>query len=538
MLKVIIADDEEKVCQLIYKLIDWKSLDMDIAGVAHNGIEALDLVKRLHVDLIITDIRMPGYDGLELISRIKRINNDIDFIIISGYSNFEYAQRAIKYGVIDYLLKPIKKNELIAILTKISMKYRRKMEMLSEQENLENRKQVDIDKLRSGLFSEVLLQKNGNSSLLTMEAVNHDYHYHFEEGCFQVIIIKLDCGYEEGNNSSLCLLEDKIIQVLNHFFERKNFDFDFYIDDSITYCVLNYREEQRKIIRKQFKAIIDELLIQKSIFGQMEITIGVGKIGETIGQLKDSCISATLAIEERLIRGTGIIIEGIETFDVHQISSKILSEINKQMGEALEVLDKERVLSTLEYLKDEIKAEPDIGGSDVFRLCQEASHLYLNLLRFKQLDNGDTEKLVDQFEFYAKRCPSIEEILEYLSILIDKSLDKICEDRKHKDARPIRIAKQYIKENFSNPITLEDVSSFVGFSASYFSTLFKKESGVNFQEYLSEVRMNQAKEMLKQTNMNIEQICEQVGYSDLKHFVKNFRKNTGIKPNEYRKLYS
>ena len=123
MMKVIVADDEAKVCQLICSLVDWASLDMEVAGVAHNGIEALELVETLRPDLIITDIRMPGYDGLELISRAKAAKPDLDFIIVSGYRHFEYAQSAIKYGVSDYLLKPIKKADLIETLLRTREKY-------------------------------------------------------------------------------------------------------------------------------------------------------------------------------------------------------------------------------------------------------------------------------------------------------------------------------------------------------------------------------------------------------------------------------
>ena len=117
MIKVVIADDEEKVCQLIMGLIDWESLGMRIVGVAHNGIEALERIKECKPDLIITDIRMPGYDGLELIRQTQEIKADVDFIIISGYRHFDYAQNAIKYGVGDYLLKPIilKRNFLLQV---------------------------------------------------------------------------------------------------------------------------------------------------------------------------------------------------------------------------------------------------------------------------------------------------------------------------------------------------------------------------------------------------------------------------------------
>ncbi|MEG1575342.1 MAG: response regulator, partial [Clostridium sp.] len=116
MLKVIVADDEEKICQLIVKLVDWTSLGMEVAAIASNGIEAMEKIISLKPDIVITDIRMPGYDGLELIKRAKSEGINTEFIIISGYRHFEYAQNAIRYGVGDYLLKPIKKDELMDAL--------------------------------------------------------------------------------------------------------------------------------------------------------------------------------------------------------------------------------------------------------------------------------------------------------------------------------------------------------------------------------------------------------------------------------------
>ena len=110
MIKVLIVDDEFRVCQLICNLIDWGSLDMQIIGVAHNGIEARELARETVPDLVITDIRMPGCTGLELVEQLREIYRSVSFIIISGYTNFEYTRLAIQYGVSDYLLKPIDKN--------------------------------------------------------------------------------------------------------------------------------------------------------------------------------------------------------------------------------------------------------------------------------------------------------------------------------------------------------------------------------------------------------------------------------------------
>ena len=144
MIKVVVADDEVKVCQLICNLVDWSTFDMEIVAVAHNGEEALEMVRQHEPDLLVTDIRMPGCDGLEMIARAKQLREDLDFVIISGYRHFEYAQSAIKYGVSDYLLKPIQKEELCSTLEKMRRRYQMRTEQLSNEERLRMRLQSDI----------------------------------------------------------------------------------------------------------------------------------------------------------------------------------------------------------------------------------------------------------------------------------------------------------------------------------------------------------------------------------------------------------
>ena len=114
ILKVVIADDEVRICQLIQALIDWDSMGMKVVGIAHNGEEACEMVRQTQPDILITDIRMPGCSGLELVKRVKELDSALEVIIISGYAHFEYAQQAISYGVGHYLLKPVNKGELTA----------------------------------------------------------------------------------------------------------------------------------------------------------------------------------------------------------------------------------------------------------------------------------------------------------------------------------------------------------------------------------------------------------------------------------------
>jgi two-component system, response regulator YesN len=538
MMKVIIADDEVKVCQLIYKLIDWNELDMEVVGISHNGIDALEQVKEKKPDIVITDIRMPGYDGIELIRLCREINEYIDFIIISGYAQFEYAQKVIKYGVCDYLLKPIKKEELINNLEKMKEKYADRMNKLTNEEKLKARLKVDIEKLRSRIFTEILLNKSIQNLDLKIQNINEEYHYKFQEGNFQAITIKIDLGFKEIEKNKISILKSKATDIFNNHLFSECFDLEIYFQDSVGYCILNYKESCKKIIRKKLKLALDELLIQKNIFMDLEVTLGIGSIVEDLSKLYQSFRVAYYAMEERILLGRGKLIENVEIRDNHQYITGVLSELNKSMEKSIEILDKDLLIASVDEFKKMLVENQNISGEEIIDSVNEIFKIYVILVRNNMMEIENKAEFSNEFNIYINNCGSVEEIFEYLKNKFLKSLDKIIEGKRQADTKPIRVAKEYIKQNYMKQISLEEVSSFVGFNSSYFSHLFKKESGKNFLEYLSETRMNKAKEFLKETNLSIAVICEKVGYCDIKHFTKSFKKIAGIKPNEYRKLYS
>ena len=130
MLKVVIADDEKMICSLISQLLDWKALDIEIVGMAYTGIDAFEMIITKEPDIVISDIRMPGYDGLELIKRIKEAGIEAEFVMISGFKQFEYAQNAMKYGVKYYLLKPIEEEKLLEIIQEIKETIQKRKHMI------------------------------------------------------------------------------------------------------------------------------------------------------------------------------------------------------------------------------------------------------------------------------------------------------------------------------------------------------------------------------------------------------------------------
>jgi two-component system response regulator YesN len=283
---------------------------------------------------------------------------------------------------------------------------------------------------------------------------------------------------------------------------------------------------------------LDELLLQREIFQNLEVTIGLGTTEKDIQMLENSFKSAIWAYEQRLILGTNRVIEGEKAESNKLTESQLFYDFNREMSAALERLDKEAVVAAIRFLREGLKNRPETSGHEILQMAKEVCNLFLITMRYNKFPIEGGDNFLEDFSMNANDCGSIFKLYQCLTQRIVSCLEKVIEDKKQIDTRPIREAKQIIQSNYMKQITMEEVSSEVGFNTTYFSSLFKKETGYTFLEYLSEVRINKAKELLKGTKSNIAAICEQVGYSDIKHFTKIFAKHTNLKPNEYRKLYS
>jgi len=537
MIRVVIADDEEKICQLIQNLVDWKKIDMEIVGTARNGLEALNLVRALSPDLMITDIRMPGVDGLEMIRRAKSAKQNLEFIVISGYQHFKYAQEAIQYGVSDYLLKPIQKEDLLAALDRIRTVYDRRNAQAGREKSMEEQLRNSAEKLRASLFAALLAGK-GLPADLTPESADAAYRFSFRPGVFRALGIKIDCGYEEECDRTVAVLKEKILRAASEPFGRTCHDFGAYGGDSAVWCILNYAPEREEDIRGIMKSLPEGLLLRKFPFENVRFTVGAGTPVHDIRELPESFRSAKLAVYQRLREGTGRLIAGAPAGAGREKADALLAELDRFLGPATELLDGNGVASCLDGLRRRAAAEKKLSGEELFYIASQAFLMFLMHLRNNRVPMGDADALKREFRTRAGRCGSEEQLFRYVSFAVSKLLDRVLEEKKQRDTRPIRQAKQYIRQHFKSPLTLEQVSGAVGFSPAYFSTLFKKETGGNFVEYLTGVRMDEAKRLLRETDLSVSSVCEQAGYSDLKYFAKNFKKYTGLKPNQYRKLYS
>lgn len=544
MQKVVIADDEEKVCQLIEKLINWEELDMQVAAVAHNGLEAYKEITEKRPDVVITDICMPGMDGLKMIREIKKLYPQIKMIIISGYRHFEYAQNALRYGVNDYLLKPIKKADLYNTLQKIHEEYLQRTEQLTFEEKYLLSMKNDVEKIRTGFLSDLLYPKGKKEERILLEKANEDCYFRFCEGVFQIICIKMD-GVGIESAGSFPVLADKVRAALSHNLKDICYDMEIYFESSRAYCLLNYSDQKRKSIHKNLKNILNDLLLIGTILQGFHITIGCGSTVACLNQIRISRQNALRAVEQRLLAGTDRVIEEKDIpFTANEAHSRNLAdlglfrEFNRNMMNALERLEEGQVAQQIDSLREKLLSVEAITGHEILQMAKEVCNVYLLYMRQQNFIVPDGEFFVENFNVAAEEFYEVDALFAYLKEKILTSFHKAAEEKRMADNRPIRIAKQYIREHYDEPLTLEEISEVVGFNTTYFSSLFKKETGKAYSEYLFEIRMEQAKAMLRGSNENVASICEKVGYSDVKYFTKSFIKYSGLKPKEYRKLYS
>jgi len=525
MLKVIIADDEERVCRLVRMIVDWEALGMEVSGTAVNGLEALELVESLKPDILITDIRMPGCDGLELIEKAKAISPSLQIALISGYAQFEYAQTAINYDVGGYILKPIKKEIITATLEKLGNACRERADIESASERLISNSHKSSELLRNRLLEDLLSKRIFEP---TRDLLDSKYGFSAADGLLQVFIVKMDCSPGLIRDPSMVIIQKKIEEIFGSAVAPLCDTYVFQLIHCAGYGILNYNTELQAKIRRALREYLNQLEAHQ--FGGVEFSLAIGKAVENTEMLPTSMYDAQMAIAERLVEGTGRLLE--TGFEHSQPSSRKLVEKYARAAErAADMLSEEEADGVIDELSDELQ-NAKLKGYVTLDLILTVGKMFA-----LRLSMDSDAIFLREFEARCALCGSVGRLLDCLRVFMKEQI-KVARDKSENEAiRPIRIAKNYIMRHFSEPITLDDICAAAGFSVSYFSKLFKKETGEGFSRYLMRVRIDKAKELLRDTNLPITKVCEMVGYGDIKHFSGTFKKITSLNPGQYRKLY-
>lgn len=538
MIRVLIADDETRICKLIVNLINWPELGMEIAGIAYNGIDALELIRTKDPHLVITDIRMPGYDGLEMIERAKQTKKNLEFILISGYEEFSHAQKAMSFGVKDYLTKPINKENLLSALKRASesIQMRDRQERLArEYENV----QKDLTKIRASFVKDLVLSDADHLPFAELEEINHNYYFQFQRGLFRLAMIQIDSldpsrPKPEGAANHLALKFEATLQDGVHDAEILEHHGSFYV-------LLNYALDQKETIHQIFEKNLIELKQTLSPLGIM-VTIGLGKETGDLHGLKHSLETAQAAIDDRILKGTGQMIAASEVTRSTIGNEESYFNLQKKLMKAIELVDGEKVKRAINNLKEELyhdlKSSHWISGSALKRLVRDIVDSYYITMRNNKVKIPGVQEERTAWEKAIDDAYSLDLLFQELAKGLTSSLTGLSEGETTRNLEQIGLAKLYIEEHYMESVSLEDLGSYLGFNPSYFSSLFKKETGTSFLEYLVKIRMEKAKELLKDSDLRIQDICLMVGYNDLRHFRKLFTQTTGLSPKEFRRLFT
>lgn len=524
---VIIADDEQLICELLKSIIDWNGLQLELIGEAYNGQELYKAILENRPDIVVTDISMPQMDGIELIGKIRKEGIPCHFVIVSGYRQFEYAHNALKYDVEDYILKPVDADELNNALKNLVLKIANvKVQPVAEEDK----------RLLKRFFLNSGIQEVGKMDL-SLPDIEKEYGIHFEEGFFRMIYVKSDFleqmeDYVEDSSS----IQNKICATFQNIFEEDCFcmltDWSF----DLLRIGINYSVGNENKIREKIKEYFEHIRNFADLFKGYQLTIGVGN---SYSSPKDFAISekeAEGAIGSRVMVGCDQIIywEKLVQPDLFLTESE-KKEFLKELRKTFELLETDRFKEEMRMLFHTVHNRFCI--IPLMELLTDILELFLQTEEDIFPGHLNEDYIRKQYMYGIRSAISLTALQKAVAKPINEAMENLASFVEQQNKKPIRTAFAYVEDNYSKQIRLEDVAAQVDLNPVYFSNVFKKETGENFTDYLTNYRMDMAKELLRNTNNTINEIAEKTGYQDTRYFSKIFRKSVGIKPSEYRKIY-
>jgi two-component system response regulator YesN len=526
---LILADDEPLVLELLKKLIDYSALDLHVIGEASDGPQALAMILEHKPDIVITDIRMPGVDGLEIVRRVREQGNlRTKFVIISGHKHFDYAYSAIKFGVEDYLLKPIGKEEL----NKTLLKLQKQIGQMNEHEQ-------SAKSTRSAARERMLLRMlMGDKLTPDLSELNAKNNFHFQEGFFLAAVVALDIeGDPERDAAILPIVQKKLSDEFAKNYEGC-FDLEVIHVDTRSQCVLNFSKEKPEAGHRTLKYVFERMVGALEQYDFLHISMGVGVNMGSPSELPKSLALAEAALDNRIFSGVDALYTAKDELSgAARQDAELLALPWHQLPPILDTYHEARLLAWVDEALGSMKRDS--------LSAKQRMHLYHAFVkRFLQAasESGFSTALIGESRMRIERqLKSAFREQEIESLLRNElcTLLATCRDQKRtQDYLPILRTKQFIQEHFAEEIYLDALAGRVGLSSTYLSSLFKKEAGVTVSDYILLCRMNTAKALLLDCRLNVSDVAYKVGYSDPKHFSKVFKAHTGILPLRFRMLNS
>lgn len=541
MLKIFLAEDEVIVRETIKRMIPWEDLGFELVGEAADGEMALPLLLRQKPDLLITDIKMPFMDGLTLAKVAKKEIPGLKVVILSGYDDFNYAKQAINIGVEDYLLKPITKNALIERLTEIRSRYEHEKTQKEYYEKFHREMQA-YEKNSSRDFFEALV--SGSMDMMEIYRRSEKLGLDIVAEAYNVLIFTMNCeedfsgqreGYSEWEAESLELLEEFFSENTSAMLFRCNI---------FSYGVLI--KGQKETIEENTRSCVSEI---QRIFDRKEQKrqwfVAAGEPVERLSQIQKSYYSASRAFSQRYLYDENILyydeMASMEKKNVTEDDSTYLQKVDVN---ALNPAILQKFLSNglLEATENFVKDYFYAIGQEPLESLVFRNYVTLNVrfsvMSFLKEIGCDTRTLEqeDTEDVLSESSKSLENAIAYAEKIISQAIALRDQNSGNKNRSILKTAVDFIDSHYmEEDMSLNKAANAANVSANHFSALFSQNMGQTFIEYLTNLRMNKAKEYLRCTSMRSSEIAGEIGYKDAHYFSYLFKKTQGMTPSDYRK---
>lgn len=534
-MKVFLVEDEYIVREGIKNNIDWEKNGYDFCGEASDGELAFPMISEKRPDIVITDIRMPFMDGIELSRMIKEEYPEIKIIILSGHEEFEYAKAAIQIGVEEYLLKPINGDELLQVVNRVAQKIKEEnesRETLQEGEGDEN-----FEYAKRQLLSSLI---DDNASLSDAMEQGKKIHLNLMAQCYNIMMLKLQRKNKEQGFSQRILELYKTMEDTLKEQDGQSIMFDRAPEGKVILFMGSGEEEIRRnmdVFAGQFREILPEYE-DVTYFGSVGVPV------MRLRELGESYEAASHGFSYRFLTEPNQIVDNHTVFDQTRNEKKFSCSIGSV---DIQNLDKQKIESFLKggemdeihfFVEEYMKNTGDAGkNSMIFRQYIVMDMFFAASHFLTQITDG-REQLGEPFgspEQMQKIVSDLEATVVYIKELFTKVMQVRDAQTTEHNSDVVENAKKYISENYHDEeLTLNTVAHEVNVSPNHLSAMFSQKTGQTFVKYLTDVRMHRAKELLKCTSKRSNEICEEVGYRDPHYFSHLFKKNVGCSPIQYR----
>ena len=550
-IKVFLVEDEYAIREGIKKSVDWEKNGFELVGEAGDGEVAFPKIIKSKPDILITDIRMPFMDGLELSKLVKKELPDIKIVVLSGYDDFNYAKEAISIGVEEYILKPVSGDKLMKELGRIAeLVKNKKQEMELRSKYIHDREEIRILEQQKFLHDVI----GGKMSMGESLKLGKDLGIEITAAYYAIVLMQVfpkniqSIDAEEYSSAK----EDMYIK-LNDIYSDKNHVY-LYEQVGDVLCFLE-RADDEKEIHANIKAGIDDIKAMMEEYEDMMFFISVGKVVDRIRDVNSSYTDASKKFAERYMYTDSFVFYEETEGDKDGIRENV-SEERKQTASNLDInsldvsmLSKKTVYhflrnGTLSEVEDLVNEYFESMGSEAFESMMLRQYVLmesmLSAVAFLDdlgVNKEDISDMLGDLKNPVLFADSVDSSKQYIKDLLNCLIEHRNKVSDKKYVEIIDKAKDYIQENYKeDDMSLQSVASYVNVSSNHFSAIFRRETGETFIDYLTTVRMDKAKDLLVCTSMKTSDVGFEVGYRDPHYFSYIFKKTQGMSPKEFRRI--